>query len=131
VFEAFAESMQTNRDATLTRFASLQAQGDAAMKAAALQLRAGLAAEAQASTAVLQHGLRVLLDTDLRESLGSIGHETLVIHGEADRLTPFAAGEHLARTLKRGRLCAISGAAHAPFVTAADAVAAALKDFLQ
>ena len=131
VFREFSDSMETNRDATLKRFASLQAQGDVSIKAAASRLRACVTCEPQASTATLQDGLRVLLETDLREALRDIEHDALVIHGDNDRLVPVAAGEYLARTLKRGRSRIIPGAAHAPFVTQVDAVAAALQDFVQ
>jgi pimeloyl-[acyl-carrier protein] methyl ester esterase len=130
VFQGFADAMAANRESTLNRFASLQAQGDAAMKAAALRLRAALCDESDASTQTLCDGLNVLLDTDLRATLGQIEQPALVIHGEHDRLVPFAAGEHLARMLKRGTLAKIAGAAHAPFVTQPDAVVRALEAFL-
>jgi pimeloyl-[acyl-carrier protein] methyl ester esterase len=131
IFRGFAEAMQSDRDPTLNRFASLQAQGGAAMKQTALQLRASLCSENDASTQTLRHGLDVLLDTDLRESLDDIAHDALVIHGDRDRLVPLAAGEHIARTLTRARLQTIPDAAHAPFLTHTDAVAAGIEDFVR
>jgi pimeloyl-[acyl-carrier protein] methyl ester esterase len=131
VFHGFGEALTVNRASALNRFASLQAQGDAAMKAAAVRLRAALCSERDASTATLSEGLSVLLDTDLRSTLGEIEQPALVIHGENDRLVPFAAGEHLARTFKRGRLAKIAGAAHAPFVAQPGAVADAIAGFLR
>ena len=131
VFHGFAEAMATNRVSTLNRFASLQAQGDAAMKAAALRLRAALCGENDASTPTLCDGLRVLLDTDLRAALADVEQPALVIHGENDRLVPPAAGEHVARMLQRGRLVKIAGAAHAPFVTQPEAIAQEIEGFLR
>jgi pimeloyl-[acyl-carrier protein] methyl ester esterase len=131
VFQGFAEAMATDRAPTLNRFASLQAQGDSAMKAAALRLRAALCSEQDASTATLCDGLTVLLDTDLRAALDEIEQPALVIHGENDRLVPIAAGEHLARALKRARLARIGGAAHAPFIAQGEAVADAVQAFLR
>ena len=131
VFHGFADAMTADRASALNRFASLQAQGDAAMKAAALRLRAALCGENDASTPTLCDGLRVLLDTDLRAALADVEQPALVIHGENDRLVPFGAGEHLARGLKRAHLVKIAGAAHAPFVTQCAAVADALESFLR
>lgn len=131
VFHGFADAMHVQREATLKRFASLQAQGDAAMKEAALHLRASVCGDDDASSETLLGGLRVLLETDLRETLRDVPQETLVIHGECDRLVPFAAGEHLARTMERATLSRIAGAAHATFVTRRDAVAAALEGFFK
>ena len=131
VFHGFADAMTANRESTLNRFASLQAQGDAAMKAAAGRLRAALCGEEDAGLETLRDGLRVLLDADLRATLGEIAQDALVIHGENDRLVPFAAGDDLARRLRRGALAKIAGAAHAPFVTQADAVTVAIEGFLR
>ena len=131
VFHGFAEAMASSRESALNRFASLQAQGDAAMKRTALRLRAALCGENDASTTTLSAGLRVLLGTDLRASLAEVAQPALAIHGENDRLVPLAAGEHVARTLRRGRLVTIAGAAHAPFASRADDVARAIEDFLR
>ena len=129
VFETFAEGVQTDRESALRRFASLQAHGDSALKRVALRLRECVAGDASAAT--LQQGLHALLETDLRESLGAVAQETLVIHGDCDRLVPPAAGAFLARELPHAELLPIPGAAHAPFVSAPDAIAAALRDFLR
>lgn len=131
VFETFAENLECDRAATLARFAALQAQGDASMKSALLRLRAALCTESDATASTLRHGLRVLLRADLREALPDVRQDTLLLHGEKDRLVPIAAGEYLAREMPHARLSTIAGAAHAPFLTAPDAVAAALEDFLR
>jgi pimeloyl-[acyl-carrier protein] methyl ester esterase len=128
VLQSFADSLDAHRDATLKRFASLQAQGDMDMKAVALALRAALAAEADASTANLQHGLRILLDTDMRTALSEIAQPTLVIHGNADHLVPHAAGEHLAASLPRAELRTIVGSAHAHFLSRPADIARLLEE---
>ena len=131
VFDAFAVSLEERREATLLRFASLQAQGERSPKAVALRLREWLCRDDDASAATLQQGLRVLLDTDLRDALGDVAQHTLVIHGVSDALAPLAAGDHLARSIPRARLTRIEGAAHAPFVKQSDAVAGAIEDFVR
>jgi pimeloyl-[acyl-carrier protein] methyl ester esterase len=129
VFQSFAEGLAGDREATLKRFTSLQAQGESHIKAAALALRECLASESQVSTPTLQRGLSLLVDTDLRNKLRDIDQDALVIHGECDRLVPIGAGEYLAKTLKRGRMKVIAGAAHAPFITQPAAVAQAVEEF--
>lgn len=129
LLQSFSEGLDVDRDVTLKRFASLQAQGDTQMKAVALALRECLPAEAVASTATLQHGLRVLLETDSRQALREIGQDALVIHGDRDRLVPYPAGEYLASAIRRARMQPIACAAHAPFLSQPDAVARALEDF--
>jgi pimeloyl-[acyl-carrier protein] methyl ester esterase len=130
VFDAFGAALHASRERALERFASLQAQGEPAMKTVLARLRRCICGETDASTVTLEGGLRVLLETDLREAPRDIVQEALVIHGECDRLAPLAAAEALAQRLERGSLRTITGAAHAPFVSRPDAVAQALKTLL-
>lgn len=130
VLGSFAAGLAEDRQGTLRRFASLQAQGDERMKAVALALRAALPAEADASTASLQQGLKLLLDTDVRNDLARIEQRALVVHGDGDRLVPHAAGEHIAATLARGERHLVRGAGHAPFLSRPAEVASALEAFL-
>ena len=54
----------------------------------------------------------------------------LVISGDRDTLALPGAGRFLAETLPNGTFALIAGAAHIPFVSHADAFAAALDAFL-
>jgi pimeloyl-[acyl-carrier protein] methyl ester esterase len=129
VLRSFAVELERNRAATLMRFASAQAQGDEALKILLRALRGVVASETYASTHVLEQGLNVLLETDLRSALENVAQPVLVVHGERDALTPPAAGEYLASGVQRGRLCVVPGAAHAPFVTHASTIACAMQEF--
>jgi pimeloyl-[acyl-carrier protein] methyl ester esterase len=129
VLEEFAAGLERDVSGTLRRFASLQAQGDDAAKQVALALRACIAGGPAIETQTLRRGLDLLMGTDLRGALPGITHDALVVHGENDTLVPLPAAQYLADTLPHGTLAAVRGAAHAPFVSHADAVARALQAF--
>lgn len=126
----FSEGLAADRAATLRRFISLEAQGDTRAKQVARQLREAHAARDGPAREALAAGLRILLETDMRAALGSILQPALVIHGDRDRVAPLTAGEHLSRCLANARLLVLPGAAHAPFISQARTVAAALQGFL-
>jgi len=62
-------------------------------------------------------GLELLGQEDLRDGLGRIMAPTLVIHGEKDRIIPFAAGLYMADRIKSSRLVRLEDAGHAPFLS--------------
>ena len=126
----FSTGLAADRAGTLRRFISLEAQGDAKAKQVARQLRDAHAAGDAPAREALAAGLRILLETDMRGALGSIPQPALVIHGYHDRVAPLAAGEHLSRCLPNARLLVMAGAGHAPFLSQARKVAAALQEFL-
>jgi pimeloyl-[acyl-carrier protein] methyl ester esterase len=129
VVQEFSSALDRDVTGTLRRFASLQAQGDDAAKQVVSALRTCIAAQPSTGTQTLRRGLDILMATDLRGRLQEITHDALVIHGENDTLVPLPAGEYLADTLPHGRLAIVRGAAHAPFVSHADAVARAMQEF--
>jgi pimeloyl-[acyl-carrier protein] methyl ester esterase len=130
VLQAFARGFRGHREATMRRFSSLQAQGDAELRNVTRSLRDAVAAPTHVSTDTLEKGLDVLLETDLRDVLHEIAQPVLVVHGERDLLTPPAAGEYLASRVQDGRVCVVRGAAHAPFLTRAPTVASVMRAFV-
>ena len=75
-------------------------------------------------------GLELLRQVDLRNQLSEITMPTLVLHGSKDVIIPVAAGRYLASTLPQALLHEISDCGHAPFLSAADQVSAAIRRFL-
>jgi non-heme chloroperoxidase len=68
---------------------------------------------------------------DFRANLERVDVPTLVIHGEADRIVPFAsAGQRTAKLVKGARLVAIKDGPHAVIWTHAEEVNAELLNFL-
>jgi pimeloyl-[acyl-carrier protein] methyl ester esterase len=125
----FSAELGTDRDATLKRFAALQAHGDDNERDVARKLRAAFTAGGEADAAALAGGLQILLETDLRAGLDSIRQFVLVLHGDHDSLVPRAAGAHLNRRLPSARVTVLPGTAHAPFLSKPREVAAALHEF--
>jgi non-heme chloroperoxidase len=68
---------------------------------------------------------------DFRNDVAKINVPTLVIHGEADRIVPFAsAGQRTAKLIKGARLLSIKDGPHCVIWTHAEEVNRALLDFL-
>jgi non-heme chloroperoxidase len=70
--------------------------------------------------------------TDFRKDLRSINIPTLVIHGDADRILPFAAsGKRTPEFVKGSKLVVVQGGPHGITWTHASEVNQALLDFMQ
>lgn len=128
--EAFGADLQAEPRATLLRFMSLQTRGAAAQKTLLHDLRASLFAAGLPDARALQVGLDILLNTDLRAEVGALSMPACVIHGSLDKLTPPAAGDWLARHLSSTHHTSIAGAAHAPFLSHTQQVAASIRSWL-
>jgi pimeloyl-[acyl-carrier protein] methyl ester esterase len=70
------------------------------------------------------------LQTDLREEVGRLFQPTLLIHGDRDTLAPLSAAHWLAMHMQRAQLRVIAGAAHAPFLSHADAFCESVEAFM-
>jgi non-heme chloroperoxidase len=70
--------------------------------------------------------------TDFRADLGQITVPTLVIHGDADAVVPFAgSGQRTHRAVRHSQLVTVAGAPHGLNLSHAPAFNAALLDFLK
>ena len=114
---AFRADFDTTPDATQRRFTALQAMGDGRRRDVTAALNAALTPADDAHRAALACGLRLLADTDLRASIGSVRQPVRLIHGAEDRLMPAAAAEWLADTLPDGRLSVFKDCGHAPLLS--------------
>lgn len=130
VFNQFADELAVNYEATLKRFLALQARGDDAARIVLARLRSLLFARGRPDKAVLQAGLTILLQTDLRSLASQITMPTLLMHGNFDQLAPVCAAEWLAQALPDGHLHVIPGASHAPFLSHRAEFEAVLIEFL-
>lgn len=66
---------------------------------------------------------------DLRAQIGQIRQPTLIIHGTADAIVPFAGAEWLAAQIPDNRFVRLEGAGHVPTMTRAAEVAHAIDAF--
>lgn len=130
VVAEFAAGLERDYPGLIRRFLSLQARGDAQAAMLLRELRARVFARGEPDPAALGAGLHILEHADLREAVGRIRVPTLVITGEYDRLSLPGAGAWLAGHIPGATHTVIGGAGHAPFLSHAGAVLAALRDFL-
>ena len=126
----FGDELAAAYRLTLQRFLTLQVQGSEEAKPALAMLRRSLFDRAPPRPQALASVLSILSTTDLRDDVRDIRMPALVISGRRDALTPAAAGAWLAQSLANARYVEIEGAAHAPFLSHADAFAAAVEGFL-
>ena len=130
VLTAFAAELAHAYEPTLKRFLALQVHGDTAARASLALLRTQLFARGRPDADVLQQGLDILLETDLRAELPKLQQPLLLIQGTRDSLTPLCAAEWLSRQIAGSRLVAVAGAAHAPFLSHEAQCVVALREFL-
>lgn len=116
-FSDFAGLVANDPVQALRRFLLLETRGDAQARMVARRLEVLLGARPQPDGPLLLRTLDWLRDTDLREALPEITQPAMVVHGDGDHITPFAAGEFLVAQLPAARLERMLGSAHAPFVS--------------
>lgn len=128
--QEFASALIQNHAQTLKRFLALQLRGSENERELLLDLRARLFAHGEPDVAALKGGLDILRDTDMRSQLAQITQRTLIIAGERDTLTPYAASEFVAQAMPNASLQVIEGAAHAPFLSHPHVFMQHIKSFL-
>jgi len=129
VWNDFSKELAVDGVGTIKRFIALQALGDIGAKRVVKQMRRVLGMHGVPDLRVLESGLRILLETDLRVQLPGIAQPTLVLHGERDMVAPFAAGEYLSHALPDSRLISLPGVGHAPLASNAGTVYELLRHF--
>jgi pimeloyl-[acyl-carrier protein] methyl ester esterase len=124
----FSTGILADVEAMLPRFVGGFNRGDARSKEVSRQLLA--LADPRPPLATLACGLDWLRDIDLRSLGGQIKAPTLLIHGSADPLMPFAAAEALAALIAGAQIAAFADCAHAPFISQPAEFLARVKTFL-
>jgi pimeloyl-[acyl-carrier protein] methyl ester esterase len=122
----FAAAVALDPQTARRRFIALFNQNDSNAR----HIGRALAPAETPSAAVLDSGLALLGEIDLRGIIQTIVQPTLLIHGEHDPLMPLAAAQWLAETMPHARLEVLSNAAHAPFISDPARCAALISEFL-
>lgn len=130
VFRGFADGLRSDWRTTIDRFIALEAFGSDHMRDELRMLRDAVLAHGEPATHVLAEGLQVLEDSDLRYALPPLRMPSLWIGGRRDRLVNPRAMQASAELAPESRYVQVEHAGHAPFLTHADEVAAALLGFL-
>lgn len=124
--EEFTGQVDADAVAALGRFVALFNRNDSNARL----LTKTLSALETPDAVVLDAGLALLRELDLRETARSIAQPALLIHGEHDPLMPVAAARWLAEAMPNARLEIMANAAHAPFLSDPARCAALISDFL-
>lgn len=130
MFGDFGSALERDFRGTLDGFLALEALGSNTAQDELRKLRAQAFEHGEPAPAALQQGLQLLDIEDLRAELPMLQVPSLWIAGGRDRLVPPAAMAAAAALAPGGHSIEIAGAGHAPFLGAADEVAAAIDDFL-
>ena len=129
-FNNFANNLFKNYKSTMINFYILQLMHSKNSKLIIKKLKEMEAVENPPEIKSLQLGLDILLNNDLRNDINKIKHQTLLITGDMDRLTPKSASMWLDSNLKESQLKLIKGASHIPFLSHSDEFFNCLDQFL-
>ena len=129
-FNDFANKLFKNYKSTMINFYTLQLMHSKNSKLLIKKLKQIDEAENPPDVKSLQLGLDILLKNDLRDDINKIEHQTLLIVGDMDRLTPKSASMWLDSHMKKGQLKVIEGASHIPFLSHPDEFFRHLDRFL-
>ena len=129
IFRDFAKALGTDYRGTLDRFLMLEAQGSDHVREELRLLRSEVFAHGEPAAGVLCDGLGLLENSDLRSALPSLAMPSLWLAGRRDRLVSPAAMQAAAALAPASRFHQVDSGGHAPFLTHADVVSAALLEF--
>ena len=127
VFEQFALSLAADYADTIRRFLALQAQGSGSVREVLTALRRRLLAQPRPPAGVLEAGLEILQNLDMRGEVRQLAMPVTLIHGTGDKLAPVAAARWMADAIPAASLTEVTGAGHAPFLSHAQGVAEMIR----
>lgn len=128
VFGQFGAGLSSDYRGTINGFLALEAHGSDRAQAELREFKAQVFARGEPTLRTLEEGLRLLDSSDFRARLPQLQVPSLWIAGRRDRLIPPAAMRWAAEQSPGGRYLEISSG-HAPFISHADEVAAAISAF--
>ena len=131
LFRDFGEALERDFRGTLDGFLALEALGSASAQVELRKLRAQAFERGEPSPRALQEGLVLLDELDLRDELPRLQVPSLWLSGRRDRLVPAGAMAASAALAPGARSVVIDDAGHAPFLGAADTVAAEVDGFMR
>jgi pimeloyl-[acyl-carrier protein] methyl ester esterase len=121
VFEQFAASLEKDIEKTVRRFMALQVRATDTSMQTVRELQSAIDERGLPDIGALRTGLRILSDTDLRESLRQPGCPVSWLLGDRDMLVPVGLAEALESMLADPVIDIVQGAGHAPFISHPDA----------
>lgn len=127
--DGFAELLKADVRQTLTRFLALQVNGLAHGRQLLQTLKQALQECSAPEAEVLQAGLRMLKESDMRDAMLRSDVPIKMIMGNRDTLVPLASADRLQQLKPSVELQVLEGAGHAPFLSHPQQLLAAIRDF--
>ncbi|WP_210081380.1 pimeloyl-ACP methyl ester esterase BioH [Pantoea endophytica] len=116
----FQQQLSTDFQRTVERFLALQTMGTENARQDARQLKEVVLSQPMPSVAVLEGGLEILRQDDLRAALDDLPLPFLRIYGYLDGLVPRRVAEELDSRWPASSSVVMEKAAHAPFISHPD-----------
>ncbi|MGK3125526.1 pimeloyl-ACP methyl ester esterase BioH [Candidatus Pantoea formicae] len=129
--ESFQQQLSHDFQRTVERFLALQTMGTENARQDARQLKEVVLSQPMPSVAVLEGGLAILRQDDLRDALDGLTLPFLRIYGYLDGLVPRRVAEVLDARWPDAPSVVIEKAAHAPFISHPDEFCQQIIDFAQ
>lgn len=130
LLDAFADGLNDNCQATLSRFLALQMNGLTDYKVILKELKESVFGCDIPDSQVLQSGLDILKQSDLRPVLTKLKCPVSVILGGKDTMIPVAIGQQLSQLNAGCEVNIIEQAGHVPFLSHQQEVLAIVSRFL-
>lgn len=130
VLTQFQQQLNTDYQQTVERFLTLQTLGSQSARQDLRALKAAIFAYPIPSPHVLNNGLNILKNTDLRLSVNRLTLPLLRIYGRLDGLVPRKIASLLDSQLPHSQSLILPKAAHAPFISHPDEFCLAVSEFV-
>ena len=117
LFNDFATNLSINRQLTLIRFLALQVTGLSNSKQVLQDIKQAIQECDPPVENVLQNGIRILENADLRVYLETTDCPLKVILGDKDRLVPVQVGQNIKKIQPNCEINIVTGAGHVPFLS--------------
>lgn len=131
VFRQFASDLEKNQEKTIRRFLALQVKGASDVMPVARQLLNSIESRGMASQRALTAGLKILLDSDLRQALRVIHSPLRWLLGAKDSLVPAELAVALKEDYAQQDVIVHPDASHAPFISQSEFFVEQLVDLAQ
>ncbi len=129
--ETFRSQLNSDFQRTVERFLALQTLGTDSARQDARRLKEVVLAQPMPPVEVLDGGLAILREVDLRDRLPHITQPFLRLYGALDGLVPRRIAAQLDKMLPASPSVVMEKAAHAPFISHPDAFCQHILDFSQ
>ncbi len=130
VLDSFAASLLEDAQATLLRFLSLQVNGLENSKEILQQLKHAVFESQAPNSSVLQDGLQILKQSDLRQVFARLSIPISVILGGKDTLVPITVAEKMLELRPYLPLTKIDRAGHVPFLSDREFLVEIIRNFM-